>query len=104
MSTEPELTPAESMTDAEQAVMTALVGPPDGCEYDPELVRQVQATAQRVVAAVRPILAAEALREEAAVLEEAIAASAEPTMFVVPAHLWLRDRAALRTTTPEDTK
>jgi hypothetical protein len=94
---------SEPMTEAEQAVVDVLEGDSActwhvGCDvedcYGPR--------AAAIVAKLRPILAAEALREEAAALEEALAASAEPTMFVVPAHLWLRDRAALRTTTSDE--
>jgi hypothetical protein len=47
-----------------------------------------------IVAALRPILAAEALREEAAALEAAI--DGGPDLLVVPAHLWLHQRAADR--------
>jgi hypothetical protein len=53
--------------------------------------------ARVVVAAIRPLIAAEALRSEADTLERAVPSEdAMPTMFVVPAHIWLRDRAEFR--------
>jgi hypothetical protein len=98
---------SEPMTEPEQAVMTVLVGPPDGCEYDPELVRQVQATAQRVVAAVRPILAAEFRKAAGDTLADLAPQQATPDArdafwrAAVVTRSKASTAAALRTTTPE---
>ena len=92
---------SEPMTEAEQAAREVIWHRLDGHEWAKS---NYDGVAREVVDELRPIIAAEALREEAAALEEALVASAEPTLFVVPAHLWLRDRAALRTTTSEETR
>jgi hypothetical protein len=86
---------SEPMTGAERAVAEALAaGSGNGVTAD-----QCAWEARVAVAAARPILAAETLREEATAIEDAM--NGGPDLLVVPAHLWLRDRAALRTTTPE---
>lgn len=91
MSPEPEL------TEAEQAIHVAI------CEGSPEDCKDWRGRCVKAAEAVRPIIAAETLREEADNLERAVpSADAMPNLFVVPAHIWLRDRAALRTTTPEE--
>lgn len=51
--------------------------------------------ARAVVEAVRGIIEAETLRAESDALESGLPEES-PTMLVVPAHLWLRDRAAAR--------
>jgi hypothetical protein len=83
-----------SLTAAEKAAAKVLLYE-EGSEWAENTERHIE-LAQVVVAAVRPIIAAEALRAEADTLERAVQSEeAMPTMFVVPAHLWLRDRAEI---------
>jgi hypothetical protein len=85
-------------TAAEKAAAMAIVEHWTPLDGDPDLtVEDVADEARAVVAAVRNLLAAEALRAEADILERAVPSEdAMPTMFVVPAHIWLRDRAEIR--------
>ena len=90
---------SEPMTEAEQAAREVIWHRLDGHEWAKS---NYDGVAREVVDELRPIIAAETLREEAAALEAGIGGG--PDLLVVPAHLWLRDRAALRTTTSEETR
>jgi len=98
---------SEPMTEAEQAVVDVLSGDSAcswhvGCDvedcYGPR--------AAAIVAKLRPILAAEALREESAYLKEHRrddnGAFDLWGMYEAGGPEWLAHRAALRTTTPEE--
>jgi len=84
---------SEPMTEAELAIHIAI------CEGSPEDCKDWRGRCVKAAEAVRPIIAEETRREEAEAVEAGIHGG--PDLLVVPAHLWLRDRAALRTTTPE---
>jgi hypothetical protein len=89
------------LTDAEQAIADSLYrvyrDTADGVFTHAQGAAEFAAEARVTAAAVRPLLAAEALRAEADILERAVQSeNAMSTMFVVPAHLWLRDRAEIR--------
>lgn len=90
------------LTPAEQAAADAIVEYWTPLDGEPDLtIEDVADEARAIVAAVRPHIAAETLRSEADRIEAALAAGAEPTVFVIPAHLWLRDRSE---TTEETTR
>lgn len=88
------------MTPAEQAAAEALEREYLDGAFDPaadDIDEGIGLAARAVVAAVRPIVAAETLRAEADNLEGAVPSEdAMPMMFSVPAHIWLRDQADSR--------
>jgi hypothetical protein len=87
--------PEPKLSDAEKAAAKVLLYE-EGSEWAENTERHIE-LAQVVVAAVRPIIAAEALCAEAENLERAVQSEEDmPTMFVIPAHIWLRDRAEFR--------
>lgn len=81
---------------AEQAAAEALWDHWTPLDGDDVTIEDFYDEARAVVAAVENIVAAETLRAEADTLEHAVQSEDVPTMFVVPAHLWLRDRADSR--------